>query len=88
MIDELAKAIDEASIAWSKENHGLSKWDVPSDLIARALLRRLREPTPEMKAAAVQELSDTTVQAPKASAWDALRAYKAMIDAALGERGA
>jgi hypothetical protein len=81
MIDELAKAIDEASIAWSKENHGLSKWDVPSDLIARALLRRLRDRvTGEMIQAGLL-----------AEGWEQGEPeiiFRAMIDAALEERGA
>lgn len=39
------------------------------------------EPTREMKDAALAELSDVTVQEPKAAAWDAVRAYRAMASA-------
>jgi hypothetical protein len=81
MIDELAKALCE-NAGWRWGRHPVL--DERYRRRVRTVLRRLREPSPMMKAAAVQELSDTTVQEPKAAAWDALRAYKAMIDAAMG----
>lgn len=40
-----------------------------------------KEPTPEMCNAALKELSDITVRSKKAAAWDAVRAYRAMISA-------
>ncbi|NII58932.1 hypothetical protein [Sphingomonas aerolata] len=36
--------------------------------------------------AARTELTDATVKDPKAAAWDALRAHRAMISAAMSER--
>jgi hypothetical protein len=39
-----------------------------------------KEPTQGMKLAALTELSDCTVDEPKAAAWDAIRAYRAMIE--------
>jgi hypothetical protein len=41
-----------------------------------------REATPEMRRAALAELSDITVDEPKAATWDALRAHRAMLAAA------
>lgn len=41
-----------------------------------------KEPTPEMCNAALKEISDITVRSKKAAAWDAVRAYRAMISAA------
>jgi hypothetical protein len=40
-----------------------------------------REPDEAMLEAALAKLSDATVEDPKAAAWDALRAYRAMIAA-------
>ena len=50
MIDELAKAINEAWAKWRAENGGddASFCDMPDELIARAVLARLREPTEKM----------------------------------------
>lgn len=45
-----------------------------------------REPTPAMMQAALAALSDATVDDPKAAAWDAIRAYRAMLAAAEGAR--
>lgn len=39
-------------------------------------------PTPEMREAALKALSNSTVKNPKAAAWDAIVAYRAMRDAA------
>ena len=39
------------------------------------------KPTPQMMGAALIELSDGTVEEPKAAAWDAIRAYRAMLSA-------
>jgi hypothetical protein len=41
-----------------------------------------KKPTEAMINAALVEMSDVTIESPKASAWDALRAYRAMIAAA------
>jgi hypothetical protein len=37
-LEEAAHAVDQASVAYSKENEelGLSRWDVPSEITARA----------------------------------------------------
>lgn len=50
---------------------------------ARAAIEEMREPTLEMKLAALKALTNSTVANPKAAAWDALFAYRAMIDRAL-----
>jgi hypothetical protein len=52
-----------------------------------AALRAMMEhgPTPIMMQAALAELSDATVDEPKAAAWDAVRTHKAMLRAELGE---
>lgn len=50
MIDELAKAVDEAWHVWRKE-HGRDEMpfcDILSEKIARAVVARLMEPTPGM----------------------------------------
>lgn len=39
-------------------------------------------PTPEMRDAALRALTNSTVENPKAAAWDAIVAYYAMRDAA------
>lgn len=41
-----------------------------------------KEPTREMAIAAAKALDDITVDDPKAAAWDAMRAYRAMLSAA------
>jgi hypothetical protein len=46
----------------------------------------MREPTPDMRQAALSALSGPTDFDPKVAAWDSQRAYRAMIDAALSER--
>jgi hypothetical protein len=45
----------------------------------------LIEVTPGMREAALTELSDCTVDEPKAAAWDALRAHRAMLRACASE---
>ncbi len=52
-------------------------------LNARAAIEAMREPTHDMLAGALKELSGPTDRAPKAQAWDTLRGYRAMIDTAL-----
>ena len=61
--------------------------DARVDMLAvtRAAIAAMREPTPQQCAAALAALDDGTVADPKAAAWDATRAYRAMIDAALKE---
>jgi hypothetical protein len=49
-------------------------------LLIDAILDELRELDEGMREAAVQALTDVTVDDPKAAAWDAVRAYRAMID--------
>lgn len=72
MIDELAKAMAKA---------GMYDWDSFGENAremfrrdALAVLRRLREPTPEMIAAGSDEMTN------------GLQTFRAMIDAAIGER--
>jgi hypothetical protein len=84
MIDELAKAMAKA---------GLYDWDSFGDNAremfrrdVRAVLRRLREPTPGMKEACLREMTNPTIEDPKVAAWHAVLGYTAMIDAALGEK--
>lgn len=95
MIDKMADAMANAVIGsdegdfprlfdmldFSGENNA---WLVARGL-ARATLEALLKPTPAMSEAALVELSDITVECPKAAAWDAVRAYRAMIQAALDE---
>ena len=45
------------------------------------------KPTEEMLQAAIAALSDATIDEPKAAAWDATRAYKAMLTAARAGEG-
>jgi hypothetical protein len=55
------------------------------DKMIRAAVMAMREPTPDMRLAALSELSGPTDFAPKAAAWDAVRAYRAMVTAAAME---
>jgi glutaminase len=75
MIDRVAKAI-YAKIGVSP---GMA------DFAARTAIEAMRKPTTEMVAAGLAAISDVTVSEPKATAWDALRFHRAMIDAALAE---
>lgn len=95
MIDKMADAMANAVIGsdegdfprlfdmldFSGENNA---WLVTRGL-ARAALEALLKPTTAMDQAALAELSDATVEDPKAAAWDAVRGYRAMIQAALDE---
>ncbi len=53
---------------------------------ARSALGAMLHPTMIMLDAARAELTDATVRDPKAAAWDALRAHRAMIRTAMHER--
>ncbi len=46
----------------------------------RATLEGIREPSEEMRYAALRELDDSTIAEPGAAAWDWNRAHKAVID--------
>lgn len=78
MVEKMAKAIS----AENGNEYPLEHY-VPD---ARAALTALLKPTAIMDQAALAELSDATVEDPKSAAWDAVRAYRAMIQAALDER--
>lgn len=78
MIERVARAISEADCGCITEN----ELDRCMGL-ARAAIEAMREPTREMKDAALKACSNSTIAEPKASAWDAVHAYRAMITAAL-----
>ena len=90
MIERVARAMASASgEAWwvYPDQWGRRTWQTRDEYMARAraAIAAMREPTPQQCAAALAALDDGTVADPKAAAWDATRAYRAMIDAALKE---
>jgi len=52
------------------------------DKMIRAACLAMRDPTPEMRNAALEALSGPTDFDPKVATWDAQRAYRAMVTAA------
>lgn len=89
MVERVARAIYERDEAGAGTP---VPWDDAGPLtvahaynVARAAIEAMRIPTKEMVDAGMSEISDVTVSDPKASAWDAMRFYRAMIDAALSE---
>jgi hypothetical protein len=90
MIDELAKALCEDA-GWKWCRHPVL--DERYRRRVRTVLRRLREPTPEMvnwgAIAALETREKQRKQLAHRGAGDeAAASFRAMIDAALGERGA
>jgi hypothetical protein len=54
---------------------------------ARRAIHAMSTPSKAMCEACLESMTDATIADPKAAAWDGLRAYRAMIDAALNEEG-
>lgn len=67
MMERVARAIDEAGLAWKRDNGGdAASWhEIPSEVFARAAIAAMREPTSKMKIAALEALIphlDTTAK--------------------------
>lgn len=89
MIDELAKAICCPSGCKSQPKCNMETCGGLYRECALAVLRRLREPTPEMVDAGTASLSGYPAQFPDEDYTDdARKMYRAMIDAAIGEKDA
>ena len=69
---------------WGTEEEVIAAWNrrTPPAAVPDGWVMVPKEPTPEMCNAALKEISDITVRSKKAAAWDAVRAYRAMISAA------
>lgn len=86
MIEKMARAIGPV---FDGQEYGEGERPIPQHIdAARAALTALLDPDRQMKDAALAELSDITVSNPKATAWDAVRGYRAMIQAALASQEA
>lgn len=86
LIEVMARAL------WDELASPMERWEtlevVSRERIARGMRAALQAmldagPTKRMMRAALAELSDATVDAPKSAAWDAIRAHEAMIRAEL-----
>lgn len=84
MREKIARAINRAGVEWLEQNDPkrmtLSWADVPDEVFADAVLSAMREPTQEMAEAGCR----ATLPYDEG---DAARAYRAMITAALQEKG-
>jgi hypothetical protein len=85
MVEKVARAIDVAGTTWLNEQPWRVEWyDVPGEVLARAAIEAMREPSEEMLAAAE---SGYTLSNPYCDYSEAAfkRAVERMIDAALKE---
>jgi hypothetical protein len=78
MIGKVARAIDVAGTAWLNEQSGRVEWyDVPGEVLARAAIEAMREPTRAMTRA-IRDPGGWVEDMPE-------EIYRQMIDAALKE---
>jgi hypothetical protein len=80
MVERVARAIDVAGTAWLNEQSGRVEWyDVPGEVLARAAIEAMREPTRAMTRA-IRDPGGWVEDMPE-------EIYRQMIDAALKEPG-
>jgi hypothetical protein len=80
MVEQVARAIDVAGTAWLNEQSGRVEWyDVPGEVLARAAIEAMMEPTRAMTRA-IRDPGGWVEDMPE-------EIYRQMIDAALKEPG-